>query len=100
MNINMAAMMGTVILSTDEYRKLVEDRLAATNASKDLITQNQQLESALATACADVAKLKSDLEDQKHMETFWYSSYQKVNVEMQTLKDKLAALVGTHEATP
>ena len=106
MDINITAACGTVILSTDEYRKLIEISTISTGTVEELVgeirrlkVKLQQANDNLAAACENTSALKTEIENHKDSSAYWYAEYTKIKSEMQDIKDQLAAL-GGREETP
>lgn len=104
MNIGIDAPLGTVVLTTDEYRELVETRLVAIAAGEDMVAKIRRLKESLQQSKAEVVVVRAEMDDlkeqmdkEKKSSDFWYGEYVKLKDEMQALKDQLAALGGRGE---
>ena len=105
MNDKITATWGTVILSTAEYRQIVEDQLEAQKMIWDLQEEMDALKKAVSNLAIQREKALYDLaEAQKAVKEssvmYWFGESQKARQELQDLKDQLAATGGDKEATP
>ena len=99
MNIEMSAPFGTVILSVDQYRKLLEDKLIADsntkNAAQEAEALRESLEQAnnnLASACVKQNAMQAEMEGYKSSANLWYDEFRKAKDELESLKARLLAL--------